>query len=186
MKDIILFGVQWAWKWTQAQKILTTYQEQYSYFSTWDFFRAISGWGPNAIGEYVKHKIQAWELIADEVTIAVFDVYIKTIQDANKAMLLDWYPRSKTQIDSLLWFLRENNRDFIWIFFDLSESIAIQRMLERWRSDDTQDSIKKRLDLYRQETQPIIDYFADHAPLVHIDASADIDTIFEKVQQALA
>lgn len=157
--------------------------ERYSYFSTGDFFRAICNGGENAIGKYVKDKINAGELIPDEVTIQVFHTYFHTLE--NKRMLLDGYPRSIEQIDDLLAVGKKHNRSYLAIDFVLSEEKAIERMLERGRTDDTQEAIKRRLEQYYEKTQPLVDYFAQHGELISINADDTIENIFSQVEVAI-
>jgi adenylate kinase len=183
--DILLFGIQWAWKWTQAKLLLDSVPNQFSYFSSWDIFRALCS-SPNAIWDYLKARMETWELINNSVTNSLFETYFYTVLHENKSMLLDWFPRSIEQMDTMLGITNKHDRKLLWIQYTLPEDIAIQRMIERWRSDDTQQAIQHRIDQFYEKTQPVIDHFADHATLIKIDANESIDAIHQKTLKAIS
>ncbi len=178
MKDIILFGIQGSGKGTQASKILEKF-DNFAYLSTGDIFRALIKWWKNPVWDYITDKIEKWILIPDDLTISIFKLFYHTIED--KTMLLDWYPRSITQIDNLISFEKKQNRQMLGINFTLPEEIAIERMLSRWRWDDNEESIKKRLEEYYTKTEPTIKYFAENCQLINIDANRSIEEIFADV-----
>lgn len=184
MKDIVLFGIQWSGKWTQSELLQTQFGEQLSYFSSGDIFRAIKS-SPNAIGDYLGNRLELGQLIPDDVTISLFHFYSSTILEDKKSMLLDWYPRSLAQLVDLMQYALHNKRDVIGIYFELSREEAKKRMLGRGRSDDTEASIDKRLDLFFQNTLPNIELFEKFFPLVRIDASPSIEEVNKKVQEYL-
>jgi len=184
-KDIILFGIQWCGKWTQANKLLDTFLDEFAYLSTGDVFRALTS-QPNAIGDYVKKKINSGELIPDDVTIALFHTYFQTVLDSDKNMLLDWYPRTKKQIDNLFKLAEKENRELLGIYFDLSEEEAIERMKWRGRKDDTEDGIRYRLQQYYDKTVPVIDYFESKGKLIKINVDRSIEEIFVDFKKAVA
>ena len=184
MKDIILFGIQWSWKWTQSQLLQDQFDDLLSYFSSGDVFRALKS-HPNAIGDYLGNRLELWQLISDEVTIAMFHFYFSTILSDWKSMLLDWYPRSLAQLVDLVQVSLQNERQIIGIYFELSREEAKQRMLWRWRPDDTLQAVDKRLDLFFEKTLPNIELFGKFFPLIRIDASPSIEEVNKKVQEYL-
>ncbi len=96
-------------------------------------------------------------------------------------MLLDWYPRSLTQLESFLQLVDLHNRDVVWVYFDLSDEEAINRMLSRAREWEDRAMIQTRLDEYYTKTQPVTDAFAAQLPLIKIDASWSIEDIHTTV-----
>jgi len=183
-KDLILFGMQGCGKGTQAWKLLELFDNEYSYFSTWDVFRALIS-KSNAIGDYAKFKMNAGLLISDEVTISIFYTYFLTVLDSKQSMLLDGYPRTKKQIDDLFALVEKEGREIIWVFFDLSEEEAIKRMKARGRDDDTDEAIRLRLQQYYDKTVPVIDYFDSKGTLIRINADNGIDEIFEEFKKVV-
>ena len=101
-------------------------------------------------------------------------------------MLLDGYPRSIAQIDSMFDFLKEYERTLLGIQFVLSDEIALERMRNRGRNDDTEESMKFRIAQFYEKTQPTIDYFAQHADLIQVDASRSIEEIAKEVKEIVA
>ncbi len=206
MKDIVLFGVQWAWKWTQASKILEYFWEDCKYFEAWNILRALKS-KPNALWEYVSNTIDEWNMVNDDFISSLFYAFITTLKDSD-FMLLDWYPRKSLQMNHFLDKMNEKNRDFIALFLDLSEDVAIKRLSSRricndcwkvnsslvsstclncWsqdliqREDDYPDAITKRISLYKDETQPVIDHFKSLWNFVSIDANWTEDEVFERI-----
>lgn len=176
MYDILLFWIQWAGKWTQAKLLMDAMPTSFSYFSSGDIFRALCS-SPNAIGDYLKARMDAWELINNSVTNALFETYFYTVLHENKNMLLDGFPRSIEQMQSMMKFTDNHERKLLGIQFTLPEDVAIERLMERWRSDDTTNAINHRINQFYEKTQPVIDFFADNAPLIKIDANRSVDEI---------
>jgi adenylate kinase len=156
----------------------------FSYLSTGDVFRAL-GSAPNAIGDYVKDRIAAGQLIDDKVTNAIFESYYFTVADSGKYMLLDGYPRSVAQMRMMIAFLMQQQRKVLGINFVLDDMTAIDRMKSRGRNDDTDESIKARIMQFKEKTVPVIELFADHFPVINIDASKSIDEIHALVTEAV-
>jgi adenylate kinase len=119
-KDILLFGMPWAGKGTQADLLKHYMNEQYIHLSTWDVFRALMSHS-NAIGDLVHERMNQWLLIDDKVTISLFDAYFFSVIEADKYMLLDWYPRSIPQLNNFLSKAHDNNRALLGIYFDINE-----------------------------------------------------------------
>jgi adenylate kinase len=97
MKDIILFGAPGCGKGTQAELLIEKLAGIVSHISTGDVFRALVS-QPNAIGKYVKDRMESGKLIDDQVTMSLFNAYFFTVLDEQKYMLLDGYPRSIPQM----------------------------------------------------------------------------------------
>lgn len=184
MHDIILFGIQWSGKGTQAQLLIEKNPDTFSYLSTGDVFRAL-GSAPNAIGDYVKDRIARGELIDDKVTNAIFESYYFTVADSGKYMLLDGYPRSISQMRMMIAFLMQQERKVLGINFILDDASAIARMKSRGRNDDSDEGIKARIAQFKEKTIPVIELFADHFPVITLDASGTIEEIHDLVHQAI-
>ncbi len=213
MKDIVLFWVQWAGKWTQASYILEEYKNKLSYFEAWNILRALKS-KPNCLWDYVKDTIDNWNLVSDEFISSMFSAFLSVLNEENKFALVDGFPRKKLQMDYFLENMNNHNRDFVCIFLDLDKDEAINRLSSRrvcadcwqvhsaliddlsyckvcWsdnimqREDDFPEVIEKRLSLYYQETQPVIDYFDSIWKLIKIDASSSPNKVFEEIKKIL-
>jgi adenylate kinase len=182
MKDILLFGIQWSGKWTQWQLLSDMFPDQISYFSSWDIFRALTSTN-NAIGNYLKNRLATGQLIDNNVTNALFELYLHSVIDENKAMLLDGYPRTVEQLEMMLSVCKKYSREMVAIHFDLDETTAIKRMKIRWRNDDTDESITKRIKQYYEVTVPMLHVWEKSYPVVHIDANRTIEKIHEQIKK---
>lgn len=183
-KDIILFGMPGSGKGTQAQLLKDYMNNQYIHLSTGDVFRALME-TPNAIGDLVHDRMQQWLLIDDKVTISLFDAYFFSVIEADKFMLLDWYPRSIPQLNNFLSKSYDNNRDLLGIYLELSQEVAIQRMMSRARDGETLDVIKTRLEKYYKYTHPIMQAYAAQQKLISVDASGTVEQMHQNVLQVL-
>lgn len=184
MKDIILFGMPWAWKGTQADLLKEYMKDQYIHLSTGDVFRALMS-RPNAIGDLVQDRMTSGQLISDKVTISLFDVYFFSVMEAGKYMILDGYPRSIPQLNDFLTSAHEYDRKLIGIYFDIPEEVAIQRMMDRAREWETEDIMRVRLEKYYKTTHPIMQAYAAQQQLITIDGTWTIADIHQKVIEAL-
>lgn len=184
MHDIILFGAPWAGKWTQAELIVKNNPDAFSWLSTWEVFRALTS-KPNAIGNYINEQLTSGWLITDDITISLFNAYFYTTLDAEKRMLLDWYPRTLTQLDALLMISKEHGRSLRGLFFALDEKESTLRMKSRWREGEDDTVIAKRFAEYYEHTKPLVDTFWEKCELITIDASGSIEDIQAVVKNYL-
>lgn len=184
MKDILLFGIQWSGKGTQGQLLVEAFPATFSYFSSGDVFRALTG-APNAIGDYLKNRLASGQLIDDKVTNALFELYMHSVIDDQKAMLLDGYPRSVAQLHMMLKVCKAYHREMLAIHFTLNEDVAKERMKARGRSDDTEESITKRIKQYYDITVPMLEVWEQTYPVIHLDANQTIETIHEQVKKSV-
>lgn len=182
MKDIIFFWAPGAGKGTQVELLLAKLWDQVSWLSTGDVFRAIVS-KPNAIGKYVEWRMNSGKLINDQVTMSLFNAYFFTVIDDKKYMVLDGYPRTLVQLDSLMALCKENKREVLGIFFDLPEEESIKRIVWRGREGEDQSVIQKRMQEYNTLTKPIVDAFAKHGTLITVDARPSIEEIHGKVME---
>lgn len=180
MKDIVLFGMPGSGKGTQAELLLEKFKGQLSYLSTGEVFRALTS-QKNALGDYVKDRMEAGFIINDDLTIHLFEAYLCAVNDEKKHMLLDGYPRTIHQLETFLATAKQTNREVIGIFFKLDNEEAIQRMLLRGRAGETREVLEIRIQEYYAKTQPLLDAFAQHATLVTVDATPSIEEVYAQV-----
>jgi adenylate kinase len=110
--------------------------------------------------------------------------------DAARGFVFDGFPRTTPQADALDAMLEEIERPLTVVFeFQLSEQVSIERLLgraqEEGRPDDTPEAIRKRLDLYRQRTEPLVEYYRARGILVGILAEPPVEEVFAEIQRAL-
>ncbi|MEX0723170.1 MAG: adenylate kinase [Gracilimonas sp.] len=183
--NIILFGPPGAGKGTQAKKL----QDEYSipHLSTGDIFRAAIK-NKTPLGVKVKSILDAGELVPDETVVDLVADELRKgkYQDG---YILDGFPRTVVQAEAFDAFLKNNNdRLDAFILLSVPEDELVQRILSRGegRTDDTEEKIKTRLEVYRKETKPVMEHYQKQDKVQEIDGIGSIDEIFERIKSALS
>lgn len=182
--NIILFGPPGAGKGTQAKRL----QDEFNipHLSTGDIFRsAIKNKTP--LGVKVKSILDSGELVPDEtvVDLVADELNKDKYQDG---YILDGFPRTVVQAKAFDEFLKDNNETLdAFISLSVPEQELIQRILDRGegRTDDTEEKIKTRLEVYRNETKPVMEYYEKQGKVQEINGLGSIDEIFDRIKEAL-
>jgi adenylate kinase len=177
---LVLLGPPGAGKGTQAA--ILSEKLGVPAISTGDLFRANIGQG-TPLGVEAKKYIDAGELVPAEITNNMVRARLAE-PDAADGFLLDGFPRSVEQARELESILKDLDTKLDGVLsFDIDEDVVVERMLARGRADDTEDVIRNRLRVYREETAPLLDYYAD--VLVTVDAVGEVDEINARALAAL-
>jgi adenylate kinase len=182
--NIIIFGPPGAGKGTQAEKLIEHYN--LPHLSTGNIFREnIKNETP--LGKKVKSIMDDGKLVPDETVV---ELVVDELQKEkyNNGVILDGFPRTVTQAKALDSFFEENNKKVdAFLTLDVPENELITRILSRGegRTDDTPEKIKTRLEVYREETEPVLNYYQEKDQAITIDGTGTIDTIFDRIQTAL-
>jgi adenylate kinase len=187
MTRLLIVGPQGSGKGTQGVRIAEAFGVPV--ISTGDVFRANVA-GGTELGLQVKGIVDSGQLVPDELTSAVVRDRLSK-QDAADGFLLDGYPRNLPQVMHLDEFLggREEKLDAVIVLnVPREESIArlSRRAVEQGRSDDTEAVIAQRLEIYENETAPIIGVYATRDIVDEIDGTGSVDEITERILAALA
>ena len=184
---LLIVGPQGSGKGTQGVRIAEAYG--IPVVSTGDIFRANIKEGTE-LGQQVSAITAAGDLVPDELTSAIVRDRLSQ-DDAANGFLLDGYPRNTAQVAHLDEFLasRGESLDAV-ILLDVPREESLERLrlraLEQGRADDTAEAIAKRLDIYEQETAPIIEVYAQRGIVDRIDGVGSLDDITERIAAALA
>jgi adenylate kinase len=181
-----VLGPQGAGKGTQAKRISAEYG--IPHISTGDLFRAAIAAG-TVLGKRVEPILAAGELVPDELTVALIREQLGE-PDAAEGFVLDGFPRNLAQADALDEMLSGIGRQLDAIlFFDVPDSVGLERALERarleGRDDDTPEVIKRRLEIYHADTEPIVEHYRVTGKLVPVHAERSIDQVWHEISEAL-
>jgi adenylate kinase len=177
---VVLVGPPGAGKGTQA--VMLAERLGVPHISTGDLFRAnLSQMTP--LGVEAKRYMDAGDLVPDDVTSRMVRSRLGEA-DAGRGFILDGFPRTLPQADTLDAMLDELGvRLDAVVEFAVPDEVVIERLLGRGRSDDTEDVIRNRQKVYRDETAPLLDHYRDK--LVSIDAVGTVDEVADRLAKAL-
>jgi adenylate kinase len=177
---LVLVGPPGAGKGTQAVRLAE--RLDVPHISTGDLFRA-NLTQETPLGREAKRYMDAGDLVPDSVTVEMVRERL-THDDAAKGFILDGFPRTISQATALSDLLTERGEDIDAVVeFQVPEEELVQRLLGRGRTDDTEDVIRRRQEVYRRETAPLLDHYRDR--LVTIDALGSVEEITDRVSEAL-
>jgi adenylate kinase len=150
-------------------------------------FRALDGATP--LGREVNEIMERGDLVPDEITIQMIRERLAQ-DDARKGFILDGFPRNLAQAEALDKMLDEIGRTLdVIFFFDLDDETAEQRALgrahEEGRLDDTAESIARRLSVYHEQTEPVVEHYRATGKLVPLHANRTVEQVADEIQSAL-
>jgi adenylate kinase len=183
---LLLIGPPGAGKGTQAARL----SERLSIpaVSTGDIFRD-NVRGGTELGVLAKSYMDRGEYVPDTVTN---DLVMDRLAaaDADSGFLLDGYPRTTDQVRELDEFLAERGESLdavVQLTADPDETVQrlLLRAKEQGRSDDTEEVIRRRLDVYAQQTAPLIDVYAARGLVIRVDGLGSMDEVTDRIVAAL-
>lgn len=184
---MVLLGPPGAGKGTQAARI--SERLGIPAISTGDIFRANVA-GNTELGQQAKKYMDAGEYVPDSVTNAMVKDRLAA-DDAAQGFLLDGYPRTEAQVHELDAMLAESGLALDVVLEIKAEAeVVVQRLLKRAteqnRADDTEPVIRRRLEVYAEQTEPLAALYESKGLLVRVDGIGDIDEVTERIMSALA
>ena len=177
---LVLLGPPGAGKGSQAA--ILTEKLGVPHISTGDLFRANIGEG-TPLGKEAKEYIDAGKLVPTDVTARMVEDRLSQ-DDAAEGFLLDGFPRTVEQADLLAEMLERHGVKLDGVInYQVDEDTVVERMLGRGRADDNEETIRTRLQVYRNETAPLIDHYGD--AVISIKAEGSVEEINEATLKAL-
>jgi adenylate kinase len=184
--NVLLLGPQGAGKGTQGKLISGEYG--LPHIATGDILRAAMAAG-SELGRKVQPIYDAGGLVPDDIMIELIRERLAH-DDAAEGFVLDGFPRTAVQAEALDEMLEEIGRPLrVVLEFQLPEEVSIDRLTlraeEEGRADDTPDGIRRRLALYHEQTEPLIEHYRARGNLVGIPADRPVEEVFQEIQRVL-
>jgi adenylate kinase len=183
---LLVLGPQGSGKGTQAKRISAEYE--IPHIATGEMFRGAIDAG-SALGRRVEPILRAGELVPDDLTVALIRERLSR-DDAEHGFVLDGFPRNLAQAEALDAMLTEIDRKLDAIlFFELDDETAMTRALgraaEESRADDTPEAIARRLAIYHEQTEPVVERYRATGRLVPLHADRSIGEVWAEILEAL-
>jgi adenylate kinase len=156
--------------------------------STGDIFRANVSKG-TPLGVEAKRFMDSGEYVPDEVTNLMVRDRIDQ-PDAVSGFLLDGYPRTLSQVEELDGMIKFTGHELDAVLvLTVDQDEIVQRLLQRaeveGRPDDTEDVIRRRQEVYTEETEPLIEIYRGRGILIEIDGMGEVDDVTQRIFDAL-
>jgi len=177
---IVLLGPPGAGKGTQAVRIAE--KLGVPHISTGELFRNnISNGTP--LGLEAKKYLDAGDLVPTSLTNDLVDTRLNE-QDVAEGFVLDGFPRNVEQAAALNEMLKRRGLKLDTVLeLRVPEDVLVGRLMSRGRADDTEDVIRNRFQVYRDETAPLLDFYTSE--LKTVDAVGDLDEVFARALETL-
>jgi len=186
MLNIVIFGAPGSGKGTQSDLLIEKYGLKH--VSTGDILR-FEIKGGSALGKTAEQYISKGQLVPDEIMIEMLEDLIRKNLD-KKGFIFDGFPRTLPQGEALDNKLKKNGLDITSVLsLEVKDEELIDRLLKRGqlsgRSDDNGHTIKSRLHVYHQQTEPLKEYYAKQNKLVCIPGEGAIEEVFNSIVKAV-
>ena len=187
MKNIVIFGAPGSGKGTQSDLMIEHYG--LGHISTGDVLRNEIKNGTE-LGKTAQSYIDKGNLIPDELMISILANVYDSYGRGHKGVIFDGFPRTIPQAEALKRMLDERgDRVAAMIELDVPEDELMKRLLLRGqqsgRADDNEETIKKRLVVYHQQTQPLIEWYRQEGLHHHINGLGTLERIFADIQKVI-
>ncbi len=177
---IVILGRQGSGKGTQCSRL----GEMYGviHISTGDMLR-VAVESQTELGQKAKAIMDAGDLVSDEIINAIVAQRIEMNDVLENGFILDGYPRTAFQAQALEEeLLAKGLKLDLAINLEVPVSEVTQRMLDRSRADDTEEAIRRRLEIYENETSPLLEWFEDRNNLVLVSGLGSEDEVFSRLK----
>ena len=187
MKNIVIFGAPGSGKGTQSDLLIKHYG--LGHISTGDVLRDEIKKGTE-LGKLAASYIDGGNLIPDDLMISILANVYDSYGRGHKGVIFDGFPRTIPQAEALKKMLFERgDKVAAMIELDVPEEELMERLIKRGqesgRADDNEETIKKRLVIYHQQTQPLIAWYKQEGLHYHINGHGTLERIFSDIQKVI-
>ena len=186
MLNIILCGAPGSGKGTQSAFLAEEYGLQH--LSTGDVLRAEIKTG-SELGKQIDALISVGNLVPDDMMYGVIDHYISQLPKDSKGMIFDGYPRTVAQAESLTELLKKYKMEAIMIDLMVDEQLIIQRLIERGkvsgRADDNLNTIRHRIAVYHNQTEPVANYYLHQGNYFAVNGNHTVEEVFMQIRRII-
>jgi adenylate kinase len=184
---LVLLGAPGSGKGTQATRLKD--HLQVPHISTGDLLRAEVAAG-STLGLAAKEIMARGDLVSDAILLGMLEARFSR-PDTDNGFILDGYPRNLAQASALGDLLARIGQPIdCAVQLDVDSELLVQRIAGRakaeGRADDNPESVRKRLDIYAQQTAPVVDYYRQHGMLAMVDGVGTLDQVFTRIVEAIA
>lgn len=182
-KRLIFLGPPGAGKGTQAQVLAENYQ--IPHISTGDILRAAVA-NETPLGKQAKDYMSRGELVPDALILDLIQDRL-SYEDTANGWILDGFPRNVNQAAFLEELLAKLNQNADRVLnLEVPDEVLVTRLLARQRKDDNEETIRRRLEVYHQDTVPVIDFYQQRETLKTIDGNQEMKTVTESLSEAVS
>ncbi len=174
---LVILGRQGSGKGTQCALLVDHYA--IPHISTGDMLREAVAEGTD-FGKMAKQIMDRGDLVSDDIIVGVVEERLSKA-DAVPGFLLDGFPRTVGQAEALAAIAAPA----VVVNLDVPTDLVLERMLARGRADDTEEAITRRLELYEEQTAPLVAYYDGLGVLVTVDGVGEVDEVFARVVKAI-
>ena len=176
---LILIGIQGAGKSTQGNMLSEAFNVPY--LSSGHIFREMAK-EKTKLGRWLKETLNAGALVPDDTTLEIVLTYLEK-PEYEKGYILDGFPRTLVQARE---FTNGTGPDKA-ILIDVSDKEALWRISGRVsdRDDETLQAIRKRIELFHEYTQPVIEFYQEQGKLISVDGEQEVDDVFAQIMEKL-
>ena len=187
MLNLVLFGAPGSGKGTQSAKIIDKYGLHH--ISTGEVLRDHIKRGTE-LGKTAEKYISQGQLIPDELMIDILDDVLEREAQGKPGVIFDGFPRTIPQAEALKGLLKKRGTDLHGVVgLEVPEEELVERMIARGketgRADDNLETIKKRLDVYHNQTSPLKDYYTKEGKYMPVKGHGAVDDIFLDISRGI-
>src|SRR5690606_5572460 len=183
---LVLLGAPGSGKGTQAARLKE--HLQVPHISTGDLLRAEVAAG-SKLGLAAKEVMARGELVSDEILLGMLEDRFSR-PDTRGGFILDGYPRNLAQADALDGLLQRIGQPMDYaVQLEVPQELLVERIAGRakaeGRADDAPDAVRKRLQVYENQTAPVVEFYRQHAQLTVVDGVGSLDEVFTRILEAI-